>query len=603
MTDPKGQQTGAHGPGSPEAQIAIPQIVIQPANNSDEISPIAHHLAQRGRPIPPSDRNFLEVPRPSRQSNRRASSHRRSSSKSRRPFGPGNLPLSLTGPVEAFHVPIDPLRMHPTGLTNSSTSPAATATDNPPGLRFDGNPFTPHGREVMAKVEKMLAANKELKPEPEGFKFSHLLESSFYKKLTSPTRLFSKSKPKQPIKPHQIRHVVSLEPLPTPDEIPRVPSPRLRQNERINVQKREKALQVLGETPQFGAVPASDPARSPPSSAEDPFAESSSRGATRAPTAFETRLRTTKSAGALLSGPTADPFQTERKARQGPRTTTTGTATTTNARTATSGSFSQGRSAPVRRKKISTWNPVPSARPEQRHARPCADAGSEPRCGELHVGAAAAAATNTTTPTAADNVAGAVVAGAADEGGSGAVERVAGVVPRLALSLRWVSSGRRRGWVWAEEEERKEGGEGEEELPWWEEDGAGPEEEEGRGRRRAAGGVGRRGRQVRVRVQRCRCERGGRLGAWVVWVGSWKASPDTGARRTSAALHQAAVGPVPPACGRGGGGERRRLPGPLRGLGRRVPRRGGRSRLFGTGPPPRARKMANGGRARGRRGQ
>ncbi|KAH6649872.1 hypothetical protein F5144DRAFT_616915 [Chaetomium tenue] len=538
MTDPKGQQTGARGPGSPEAQIAIPQIVIQPANNSDEISPIARDLAQRGR-IPPSDGNFLEVPTSSRPSNRPSSSHRCSSSKSRRPF------------VEAFHVPIDPLRMHPTGLTSSTTMPATAATGNPSGLRFDGNPFTPHGREVMAKVEKMLAANKELKPEPEGFKFAHLLERSFYRKLKSPIRLFSKSKPKQPIQPHQIRHV-----------IPCVPSPRLRQNERINVQKREKALQVLGETPQFDTLLSSDPAQSPSSSAEDPFAESSSRGATRAPTEFETRLRATKSAGALLSRPTADPFQTERvmasnhdsllpdapaaastppraptsplppnslaaagagvAAQESPTrapgtTTTAAAAAATTTTTTTSPATS---SAPALRPSRSTSHPdaAPGARPEPRHARPCADAGSA-----QSAGGCTSAADNTTTPAAnttnADGgvaVAGAAVV-AADEAGSGAaavaavaVEGVAGVVPRVALSLRRVSSGRRRGWVWA-----------------------GDGEEEGEQERR-----------------------------------------------------------------------RRRLPGPLRGVRRRVPRRGGRSRLFGTGPPPRWRKMVKGGGvARGGRGR
>ena len=442
MIDPKGQQTGgetvdatpsnatsqstsgtsAQSPGSPEAQIAIPQIIIQPADNND-----ARRPAQRAVRLPRSDRNFLEVPRPPQPRDRRAPSHPRRSPQARRPFGPGNLPLSLTGPVEAFHVPIDPLRMHPTGLTSSSTMPATTATGRPSGSRFDGNPYTPKGREVMAKVEDMLAADKALKEDPKAGSGSKLarLKTSFLEKLKSPARIFSRSKPRGPIKPHQIRHVRSLGPLSPTGELPPVPSPRLRQNERINVQKREKALLVLGETPQFGSTspPSGPTTHTPPSSAEDPFSESSHE-ATRAPTAFEARLRATKSAGALLSrATTPDPFKTSRvmasnhdsllpddptaastpqripafpppprdafvsaqeSPTKAPRTTTAAaTAPTTTSPTTTMASSSSSTSSSAHRLSRGRSRPdvARGARPQQRHARLCADAGSDESAG------------------------------------------------------------------------------------------------------------------------------------------------------------------------------------------------------------------------------
>ncbi|KAH6845098.1 hypothetical protein B0I37DRAFT_355605 [Chaetomium sp. MPI-CAGE-AT-0009] len=524
MSDSKGQQTGGEtvdatpgnasipptiststqNPGSPGTEAAVPQIVIQPASNQGdhEISPLPRRPTRRPPPPPVSDRNFLEVPRPSRPGSQRADPHRRSPSPTRRAFSARNLPLSLTGSADAFHVEVDPLRMHPTGVTSSSTMPVTTATGRPLG-RYDGNPYTAQGREVMAKVEKMLAASKELKPETEaapggGSKFARLREK--LRSPSFPTRLFSKSKPKEAPKPHQIRHITNLGPLPSPERLPRVPSHRLRKNERINVAMREKSHWLLGDIPRFSAL-LSDSAPPLQSSAEDPFSESP-REEARAPTAFESRLRATKSEGALLSrAATPDPFKTERvmasnhdsllpeppsdsstplripafplpprgvvgaqqSPTKAPRTTTTAAAaaaitttitttpTTTAAPTTPPAATPSSTRAFRQSRSFSHLDVAPGARPEQRRSRPCTDAGPDGNAG----GHTPAAATTTTTTTIAP-------APAAE---------AAVAVPRFALSPRLRP--RPHPWAWAEEEEEEERRKAEAAAAaemWWEDE-------------------------------------------------------------------------------------------------------------------------------------
>ncbi|KAK3301272.1 uncharacterized protein B0H64DRAFT_450009 [Chaetomium fimeti] len=542
MSDSKSQQTGnetadasirsttgtsSHNSGSPETEAAVPQIVVRPASNQDddEIPPASRRLARRPPSLLLSSGNFLEVPRSPRPTNQRTGPHRRSSSQARIAFGPRNIPLSLTGPADAFHVAVDPLRMHPTGLTSSSTMPAATANHGGPlALRYDGNPYTPQGREVMAKVEKMLAASKALKPETEaapggGSKFAWLRKKGFFKKLRSPSfpvHLFSKSKPREAPKTHQIRHIVSLDPLPPPGRITRVPSPRLRQNERVNLQKREKALWVLGDIPRFSGHSASAPPL--PSSAEDPFSESP-REATRTPTAFETRLRATKSEGTLLSrAAMPDPFKTDRimasnhdsllpdppsdsstplrnpgipfsprgvvsvqeNPTQPPTTPTNPTIATTPAPAPTTPPIAAtpGSTRASRQSRSSSHPDMASGgRPDQRQPRPCADAGPDEDAG----GHTALTTTPTTTASTANANTTAAVTGTG----------VVAAVPRFALAPRLHP----RAWVWPEEE--KEGVWWEEQGPrregetkeWWEEEEVEEEEEEvQRGTGRAAEG-------------------------------------------------------------------------------------------------------------------
>ncbi|KAK4033219.1 hypothetical protein C8A01DRAFT_50142 [Parachaetomium inaequale] len=309
-------QGSSEGHGSPETQAEVPQIVVQPASDcgdGSEVSPAAQPPTRRAPPPALSDRAFLEVPTPSRPPNRRAVPRQGSSSQPGSGFGPKHIPLSLTEPVEPRQIPlsltgpvgppvgsyIDPLRMHPpTGLASSSTMPLTTATGRPVGLRYDGNPYTPQGRAVMAKVEKMLAASAALKPDPAATTTTTTTNNSkpsrlgFLKKLTSPTtnlaaRLFPNHNKKPKPKPHEIRHITgTLDPLPLPAlTTAHVPSVHLRLNERGNL-AREKALRVLGDTPRFSTLGGGGGGEAA-SSLEDPFASSAGR---LRPTAFEARL-------------------------------------------------------------------------------------------------------------------------------------------------------------------------------------------------------------------------------------------------------------------------------------------------------------------------
>ncbi|KAL2190839.1 hypothetical protein L209DRAFT_792868 [Thermothelomyces heterothallicus CBS 203.75] len=255
-------------PGSPGTQSPVPRIVVEPAD--DRVGENAPPPAARQSPAPREhprllERSFLEVPSPPRPTHRRLGSQQIGSSQPSGEPSRSRIPQSLTGTLglpPLMTGPIHPLRMHPVNLTGSSSMPIANTSGRPLGLRYDGNPYTPQGEAVMEKVDKMLATSRALKPEGEtsskGSRSGATGAIGFLKRLRSPSQLFSKPKPRVPIKPHQIRHITGgLEPLPLPEQTRHVPSVCLRRNELGNL-KREKALRVLGETPNLDPLPSMD---------------------------------------------------------------------------------------------------------------------------------------------------------------------------------------------------------------------------------------------------------------------------------------------------------------------------------------------------------
>ncbi|KAK3309041.1 uncharacterized protein B0T15DRAFT_509436 [Chaetomium strumarium] len=183
----------------------------------------------------------------------------------------GPLPASQTAGL------LNPLRMHPTTLSRSPSTPLPAGEEDPAaGVRLHGHPPLVD-RKVLEKTQQMLAAHQALKGEgqpaaaslrprpgpspaddpPRGLLRKVSSFFSFKKKKDALAPSFSSSS----IKRHEIRHLTgslsSLELLP-PAPVPacaraRVRDTQIRVNEADNVQKREKALKVLGETPQLVA--------------------------------------------------------------------------------------------------------------------------------------------------------------------------------------------------------------------------------------------------------------------------------------------------------------------------------------------------------------
>ncbi|KAL2166733.1 hypothetical protein VTG60DRAFT_2250 [Thermothelomyces hinnuleus] len=341
-------------PGSLGTQSPVPRIVVKPADDrgGDSGPPLAARQSPApGEPPRLLERSFLEVPSPPRPTHRRLGSQQIGSSQPSDEPSRSRIPQSLTGtlglpPLMTGH--IDPLRMHPVNLTGSSSMPIANTTGRALGLRYDGNPYAPQGKAVMEKVDKMLAASRALNPEAEtssmGSRSGAAGAIGFLKKLRSPSQLFSKPKPRVPIKPHQIRHITGgLEPLPLPEQTRHVPSVCLRRNELGNL-KREKALRVLGETPNLDPLPSMD--LDPAATSPDPSFSSPSIS-TEDDDPFFSRSGTTTTAD--IATDTATNTITTANSNNNTATTMAAAATTeTAAATATpSGRAAGGRAPPA----------------------------------------------------------------------------------------------------------------------------------------------------------------------------------------------------------------------------------------------------------------
>ncbi|KAK4156268.1 hypothetical protein C8A00DRAFT_30863 [Chaetomidium leptoderma] len=219
------------------------------------------------------------------------------------------------------------------GLSSSSTMPLTTAAGRPAaGSRGDDSLHAVYGDEVMAKVEKMLAASNALKAEREaaaaakmastkaegedvagsssslggGSRFARWRgDKGLLKKLS--TSLFPKSKP-TPVT-RTIRHITGVvEPPPPPppllaDQGEQVPTLRLRRNESGNL-GREKARRVLGDVPPGFHTP--PPAAAEEEEEEDPFAARADQSR-RPATGFEARLRASSSFSSSPSSSTPPP--------------------------------------------------------------------------------------------------------------------------------------------------------------------------------------------------------------------------------------------------------------------------------------------------------
>ncbi|KAK4241330.1 hypothetical protein C8A03DRAFT_30547 [Achaetomium macrosporum] len=169
----------------------------------------------------------------------------------------GHLPPSQTAGL------LNPLRMHPTTLSRSPSTPLTVGDEDPAaGVRLHGNPPLVD-RKVLEKTQRMLAAHQALKGDgqppasslrPRPSTDDDARPKGLLRKVSS---LFSKKKDAPPsIKAHEIRHLTgslsSLELSQPPAR--RVRDTQIRLNEADNVKKREKAVKVLGETPQLAPV-------------------------------------------------------------------------------------------------------------------------------------------------------------------------------------------------------------------------------------------------------------------------------------------------------------------------------------------------------------
>ncbi|KAK3897837.1 hypothetical protein C8A05DRAFT_38590, partial [Staphylotrichum tortipilum] len=215
----------------------------------------------------------------------------------------GSAPHTASG---RHPIDFDSLRMHPPALlagppqfpvlspaptpsptaTQGPTPESAPATTTPPsdldnvGTPMGSVPPNAPGQahkpvDIVHKLEQMLAANAALQAQREqahaarqgrgGTLTASATSSRLAASLRERFRLFrpaptattttittttASSAPRPPIQPFMIRHLTgALDPL--PPSRPPVSDDQIRRNESGNVQKREKALRVLGDTPQF----------------------------------------------------------------------------------------------------------------------------------------------------------------------------------------------------------------------------------------------------------------------------------------------------------------------------------------------------------------
>ncbi|KAL2159728.1 hypothetical protein VTH06DRAFT_2297 [Thermothelomyces fergusii] len=131
-------------------------------------------------------------------------------------LGSLSLPPLMTGHNES-------LRMHLVYLTSSLSTAITSSTSRHSGRCDDGSPYTLQEKEIMEKVDKMLAASRALMPEAGT---SSKGAAGFLKKLRfSLPQLFAELQLRAPIKPHPIWNTAGgIEPFPLPGQARHIPS-------------------------------------------------------------------------------------------------------------------------------------------------------------------------------------------------------------------------------------------------------------------------------------------------------------------------------------------------------------------------------------------